>query len=262
MTTFTHETISPHIMERLHGELERYEWELPKDTAVRDLNPAIIAMNGLSLWPEAMAPMHRLRADVYITSRQYLTESARHDDGGEYDADDHRAVHIAVVGSESRFEPTILGCIRLIEKRDNPAPLPVERHFDLGEALPADSIEVSRFIAEHADKRIQSQVSTRLIAAFLAYAGLRGLKPYAILERGLQRHLRNNMALHMDEIAPPKFVAEYNTVNLAVLIDPWKTYEAAMQRFNPLADDPGPLPAYCEALRRMDFGTAYRRGGL
>lgn len=173
-----------------------------------------------SLYPEENLAYHRLRANVYIQQTQMISEEYVAPDGGEYDSDDSRSVHVAVLencGDKQR----IVGSMRLISRGDT-EPLPVEKFFPdifTNNPVPSTSCEVSRYIARHEDRDVQNEISWALFQRSLAAAITHRMGPmYAVIDPSLARIMRLKR-VPITELALPTRVEEYNSVSLPVVID-------------------------------------------
>ena len=186
----------------------------------------IIATPGVIEDPSIYVATSKFRAGVYIDEMGFLGQESRGKHGGETDADDNRSVHFAVVENMGPEVPArVIGCSRLIMKDsvDAGSLLPVEHHFpEVFEEDPAPigSSEGSRLIARHRSKAVQGMVALGLIRAMTAYAVENSREPvYAIVEKHLAR-MFGAMNLPFDELSEPKWLPEYNTPNMPLVIYP------------------------------------------
>lgn len=174
----------------------------------------------------------RLRANVYIDEFKFLPPEARQADGTERDSDDDRSHHYGVVeniGGTSR----IVGTMRAIIKDDSVDILPAEKIFpELFESQPAPigSLEASRFIARHPDKRVQSAISISLIRTIVAQSLEYDHKPvYAIVEEPFYKLLQK-IKLPLEKLSNPKATPEYNnTENMLLRFMPEEIMEQVVK---------------------------------
>jgi len=171
-----------------------------------------------------------LRANIYIDQWHFLPTEARQADGSESDADDERSTHYAALYKDPHKQVAhVGGNMRVIRKRHEQEPLPVERLFPEAfteSPAPVNAIEASRFIANHNDKLTQSAISLGLIRAVVLAAYEQGQQPiYAVVESKLERRFKQ-VGLPVTRIAEPKPLGEYNnTVNMALRFDPVEIVE-------------------------------------
>lgn len=164
---------------------------------------------------------YQLRAGVYAYQTNMIDHGLVDNDGTEHDQDDERSIHFAIVENLGQAQ-RIVAAMRLIKKQGNLQPLPIEDYFpDVFEESPApeSSIEVSRYICRHPNKQIQRMIKWPLYASALADIIANDHAPtYAVIEPFLARDFRMHK-VPFSEIAPPKFVPEYNDDNLGIAID-------------------------------------------
>jgi len=163
----------------------------------------------------------KLRANVYGAQTGMLGIDNIRSDGTDVDCDDERSSHFLVM--ENRIgKMAIFACMRLIEKSSScKRLLPIEDFFpeSFDSPAPENSIEVSRFIVRHDDRRQSRIAKNGLMTAGLAYAYKEDLGPIlGVVEPAFEKDLRM-MRLPVNRIAEPKLVMEYNDVNLGIEID-------------------------------------------
>lgn len=161
----------------------------------------------------------KLRANVYIDQTGMLDISDKRESGIEFDDDDERSSHFVVLENKLG-SMAVFACMRLIEKI-NDKPLPIEEFFPESFELPAieKSIEVSRFIVRHDDRRQSRLAKCGLMTAGLAYTYKENLGPIlGVVEPSFEKDLRI-MKLPVKRIAEPKMIEEYNDKNLGIEID-------------------------------------------
>jgi len=163
--------------------------------------------------------MLQLRSNVYIDQTGFLDEDARLEDGTERDVDDERSQHFAVI--ENRVGGiAVIACMRLINRGEIPLPIeeliPGAFETDVAENK---SVEVSRFIVLHNEKRERALARTFLLATALSHIRNNDLGPaYAIVESELDAHL-TGISVPTQRISEPVWVEEYNTTNFGIRID-------------------------------------------
>lgn len=192
---------------------------------------------------------HLLRGNVYVEQKGFMSAEALTPDGREYDEDDARSAHFAVVENGPDGQ-RLVGSMRLIVKDEPDArPLPIEHFFPEAFAIdqaPPLSTEVSRFILRYEDAKTQARLKTPLFTAALSYVMAHGLGPtYAVIEEPVRRSLAAG-GVPLDTIADPKLVSKYKTENLGVRID---TAELARRM--------GLQQQDVEALRASSEGITY-----
>lgn len=171
---------------------------------------------------EEYTAARQLRANVYIDKEGFLPESFRMDDGGESDADDNRSIQFAVI-ENCADEYRLVGTSRLIVKRHEDEPLPVETMFSEAFAenpAPIGSTEASRFIAEYPNKFTKHLISLSGIRAMELEALNRGFEPiYAVIEEKLAGMFKF-IGIPFEQMTELRYLEEYSTPNMAVEIDP------------------------------------------
>lgn len=180
---------------------------------------------------ERFTDVLRLRADVYVDELKFLGIDQKletgEEAGDEYDLLDSTA-HFAVYG-KNEDASEIIGTIRVIQK-DDQHPLPIENHFkdDIG-YVPSGSTEVSRFILK---KEFRAKESELFASLLLIRAGINRLlelkspNSYAVLEKDLIYHLRDNLGIPYKVLGGKKYLEEYNSENYATVVEPDKIIEA------------------------------------
>lgn len=151
----------------------------------------------------------RLRADIFI-GNGFLPESSRDDDGGEkLDDDDPRSTHFLC--HDGRGQP--IGSMRLIHRGQRP--LPAETMLGIDDPSPHD-YEASRFMAYHADKKVQREAAAKLLGIGLGWQALNGCYIYAVCEDSVLGHF-DSLGLVFDSLSEPKELDKYGkTKNRAV----------------------------------------------
>jgi N-acyl-L-homoserine lactone synthetase len=184
----------------------------------------VLAVPGMVEDPSGWLAARRLRANVYIDEKGYLPPEAREADGGETDIDDQRSIQFGVFENMPDSSQTrMVGTSRLIVKSENNAVLPIETLFPETFANnPAEpgAVEASRYISRHEDKLAQRFISLGLIRAMDAWAVKETKQPiYAVVEEYLAG-MFSKINLPYVQIADEKWVDSYNSVNMAIKIDP------------------------------------------
>jgi N-acyl-L-homoserine lactone synthetase len=164
---------------------------------------------------------YRLRAGVYAYQTNMIDHGLVDENGTEHDHDDQRSLHFTVVENLGQAQ-RIVAAMRLIKKQGNNLPLPIEDFFPevfTDNPAPENSLEVSRYICRHEDKRIQNNLKWPLYSLALSDIIKNDHAPtYAVVEE----FLKNDFIKHgvpFTPIAEPKFVEEYNDENLGMTID-------------------------------------------
>lgn len=167
---------------------------------------------------------HLLRKQVYVDEMQFLDGEAVACDGGEYDHDDERSQHFAVL--ENQYDgqnAAVIASMRLIAKTHaSPAKLPVEEFapdlFVEG-AIPENGVEVSRFITRHRDHSFRRFGRDVLFGGALAHIIGNDLQPtYALVEDNLETHLKR-IGVPVERKGDYRWVEEYNSENAVIEID-------------------------------------------
>lgn len=207
-----------------------------------------IAKGYNTLYPEENLAYHHLRANVYVQQTQMISEEYIASDGGEYDNDDVRSIHMAVLencGDKQR----LVGSMRLISRGED-MQLPVEKFFPdmfAENPAPASSCEVSRYIVRHEDRGAMDDISWALFQRSIAAAVTHDMGPmYAVIDESLARRMRLKR-VPITELAPPTRVEEYNSTSLPVVVD----IELLAQRLE--ARTPGILPEMIANQREFAY---------
>lgn len=179
---------------------------------------------GLSAYPgrdDVFDAYLRLRANVYIDKAKMLSPDARLENGGELDSDDARSAHFAVVENMGDYQ-RVVASMRVIHGGEM-GKLPIEEFFPeipFSTNHTGSAIEISRYICQHEDPKTQDGLKWKLYPAALAYIMRNGLGPtYAVVEPFLEAQFKDKRVnIPVDRVAEPKFVPEYNDVNLGIII--------------------------------------------
>lgn len=163
----------------------------------------------------------RLRGNVYAMQEGMIDPAHVAEDGTERDENDHRSVHIAIAERTVDDQQLLIGAMRIIVKTDeSPGPLPVESFFeDFQEPAPVGVNELSRFICRHEDSRLQMLLKWPLYRRVVAHAIDADLdQTFAVIEPPLAR-IFDRDGMPTRAVTAPKYIAEYNDVNLGIAID-------------------------------------------
>lgn len=176
---------------------------------------------------EELTAYLRLRANVYATQTQMISQELVKEDGTETDEDDGRSIHFAVIengrGREGEDKANrLVSALRLIVKSpEDDRPLPVETFFPeaFPNPLPHGAVEVSRYICRHEVKSVQEFLKWPLYTKGLTHIASHNLGPtYGVVEPALERGLRRQF-VPVERLGEPKFIPEYDAPNLPILID-------------------------------------------
>ncbi len=163
----------------------------------------------------------KLRKNVYVDQTGMLNQSEVLPSGFEIDSDDKRSIHIAVFENLGDDSVGVLGCLRLIIKRDTEV-LPIEIFYPevFVEAAPKNSTELSRFISRaEKGKGDNFKIIMSLFNAALSYANENDIcKAYGVIEPELEESLKR-FGFSFTRIAEPKMVEDYNDYNVGIEID-------------------------------------------
>lgn len=200
----------------------------------------LLATGTHTSFPEELKAYHLLRTNVYAVEKTYIdteeiiqgkklavaTGLIRSDEfrtsiGLDYNEDEYRSVHFGVLENKTS-SARMVACMRGIIKVDE-KPLPIEHYFsEIFEDQPAalNAAELSRYICRHPDKSVQNFLKFPLLTAAIKYGLRKDVGPaYAIVEEFLAKQLKD-LGVPLKELAPPKFIEEYNSVNLPIVINP------------------------------------------
>lgn len=162
----------------------------------------------------------KLRSNVYIDQEGYLEDSLRKPDGTEVDSDDERSQQVCIFENRGPNLVAAVACGRLVIK-DNHEVLPVENFFSesFSPGLPDGSIEISRFIAQHHDRRVNIELQKSLMMAGVGHARKEGLGPmYAVVDPYFERGLKLMLRSAIRRVSELKYIPEYKTENYAIEI--------------------------------------------
>jgi hypothetical protein len=124
-----------------------------------------------------------------------------------------------------------VGASRLILKNEvHRDSLPVEKYFPgaFTDSLPVGSVEASRFIARHPQRRVQHLVSLANIRAMVMHAArIESPGIYAVVEKPLAGYFRS-LGIPLTELSETQQLPEYgDTANMAVKFSPQEIIGAA-----------------------------------
>lgn len=173
----------------------------------------------------------RFRGNVYVRELNFLTEDCIDEAGREIDEDDKRAIEFVVIensGDTEHPEAHVVGSARLIMKTPGSGELPIEHYFpeDFQDHEAEDhSVEISRFIARHPNRRTQRNIMLSLVRAITLYSAVNNIKDqYFMIEEPLVR-LFNMLNVPQQLLGPVKDVPDYNGKLFPVHLDPNKLLE-------------------------------------
>lgn len=180
-----------------------------------------VAEGDISLYPEENLAYHQLRANVYARQAGFIPlEDINERNGGEYDSDDSRSVHMIILENMGE-DQRLIASMRLIKRTDN-RPLPVEELFPdvfANNPAPKASCEVSRYITRHEDRKIQDMASWTLFQQGLTQAMIHRFSPaFAVVAPELSRIFRSRR-LPIQELSEPFWIEKYGEKNVPIAID-------------------------------------------
>lgn len=170
------------------------------------------------------AAYYQLRGNVYHAQTGMISADEIHEDGGDWNPDDSRSVHIATFeqGAKAGLVRNVSTMRLIVKTAEADTPLPVEDFFPEAfkdRPAPGGASEVSRYINRHENARIQRMLSDPLFSAALAYIMTNELGPtYAVVEPFLEADLAAK-GVPFERIAAPRFVPEYAADNLGLKVD-------------------------------------------
>ncbi len=157
-----------------------------------------------------------LRGNVYAYQEHYMPVEDLNPDGTETDSEDSRSVHFTVIQNGLNSMGKVVGAMRLIVKsHDDPQALPVEIHYPEAfnnQDVPLNGIEVSRLIGPGLIKWL-------LFAAGVNYANENRLGPVLAVVKDSLADALDSIGVPVVRLAPPKFVEEYNSSKLPILVN-------------------------------------------
>ncbi len=179
-----------------------------------------IGEGGESSFPIESLAYHRLRANVYEREGFISQDNISQYDGGEYDDDDNRSIHMAVLENGGETQ-RLIASMRLIMKGGS-GPLPIEELYPdvfANSPAPETSCEVSRYIIRHEDKLVQRTASWGLFQQGLTEAVTHNLSPVlAVVSPALFKNFRSRR-LPVEKLAEPVWIEKYGEENMPIAID-------------------------------------------
>lgn len=176
--------------------------------------------------------LSRLRAKVYVDEMHFLTKEHLDTFGRESDVDDARSVHIAVIENTSDEEnksARVVGSGRLILKNNYEDTLPIESYFPeifKDKPIESGSVEVSRFIARHEDRKTQHTIALALIRTMTHISVGADVKAdYCIIEKPLY-DLLSNIGIPVEQLGESKDITEYGGTLYPVKINPYEILDS------------------------------------
>jgi N-acyl-L-homoserine lactone synthetase len=208
-----------------HGEAEvRGLEELPNN---RWLGVVASGRQNLTT-PNGYDLSRRFRKSIYVDELGWASSS---DSNPDYEEDEHdeQSTHVALIDFDSASEAhQISAHVRYIHRSGNTV-LPVEDEFSLTTPLEQNSLEVSRLISRHPNRRIQMLGSVLLVSHTIGTLHKLQATGYATIEKKLLRMV-SNMGMSVERITEPKVLAEYgDTSNFAVRIDATESLKRAKE---------------------------------
>ncbi|MGI6612013.1 MAG: acyl-homoserine-lactone synthase [Candidatus Nanosyncoccaceae bacterium] len=163
-----------------------------------------------------------LRKNVYVDQTGILDASEKYDSGLESDEDDRRSVHIAVFENRGNNQVAVVGCLRLIVKKDRSL-LPIEEFYpEVFEQDPiaVGDVEMSRFISRaEKGKGDNYKIIMSLFRAALSWALQNKTSfAYGVIETRLARAMRS-FSSAFKKVGQLRMIKEYNTKNIGIVID-------------------------------------------
>lgn len=153
-----------------------------------------------------------LRSEVYL-EKGWLKEGDINQDGLENDLDDDRSVHFVVAENIARAGlAKIIGNMRLIVKKKDSTKLPIEEFYPdiFKDPAPTNSVEVSRLISRHSNKRAQAALKWPMFYSSLNYVEKNKLGPvYGVVEESLAKSL-SLQGVSVEALADPKYISDIN----------------------------------------------------
>lgn len=225
ITEYLHTSSQQRQEKDVNEVIPRFKTEVFRGRESAAFYVGILATTNEVVDTEAWHAARVLRANVYIDEMAFLPESSRHEDGGEEDEDDQRSIQFGVYENQGvDGEARLVGTSRLIVKRDTDDLLPAERIYpDVFADRPAevDSVETSRVIARHADKKItRKAVSLAMIRAMAAWSITEQKQPvYAVIDPSVKR-MYDRMEFPYEQLSDLRYTEEYQSENWAVQIEP------------------------------------------
>jgi len=171
--------------------------------------------------------MGKLRAQVYVHDRKFLSPDVLDENGAEYDEDDNNSDHFVAVSDEN----DVIGTVRVVHRGEDNK-LPCEKLFEINFS-PGDSVEVSRIMVDsNVPMRLKSLVSVSLLRAAIKVAPEKEENAYAIVESSMYRYLNDLIGIKCQTIIKSQFVEEYNSNNSLVLLQPHRMISQIHDRDN------------------------------
>lgn len=190
-----------------------------------------VAVPGQVLMAEEFKGHAIFRGNVYIDELAWLPESSRDEEGKELDRYDANSIHFtALANTGAGDNPRVVGVSRLIVKPENGQPLPIESYFPeaFENELPAGSIEASRFIARHANPRVQRAIALASIRSVILEAvEIDTAGVYATVEKPLKVYFER-LGMPLSVLSAERMLSDYgDTNNMAIMFNPQEVIDTA-----------------------------------
>lgn len=189
-----------------------------------------IAANGEVSHQELYDAAAQMRGKIY-TELGFLALDRLDEFGRESDADDQRSIHFGVAENIAPGNVRLPGTGRFVIKRGASDRLPIESHFPevfAGQPATTQSVELSRLIARHPDKRTQHGISLSTMRAMTYYAIKEGIEHcYFMVEKPLARMI-GRMGWPLEAIGEAREVKELGGVLYPTYLDCRKVEDLVM----------------------------------
>jgi hypothetical protein len=202
-----------------------------------------VASDGTILRPDCYNQLLQFRGNIYVHELGYLPPDSVDKQGRETDADDERSILLGAVekpegaskdnGSRDETNPRVIGSARLVLKKEENNPLPIEEHFSEyfdNPIQPGISSEVSRYISRHPDTTQRHAIALALVRAMTYRCVENGIQDaYAVLEKKLHDML-NFVGVDSEQLGESKYIDELNGELYPVVFKPFQVIEDVSSR--------------------------------
>jgi N-acyl-L-homoserine lactone synthetase len=177
---------------------------------------------------ECYTAMAKLRADVYVDQMGYLGPEQKDTLGRELDDYDSKSIHFGAIENvmcEEESYARVIGSGRLIMKKTEDEPLPIENKYPeifSGSPIAVGAAEVSRFISRHDSEPVQHMIALAIIRIMSLYSIKNGINAdYFEVEKPLLR-LLSIIGLPLEQLGNPKQVVEPGGIRTLypIVVDP------------------------------------------
>lgn len=169
---------------------------------------------------ECYTAMAKLRAEVYVDQMGYLGPEQKDTLGRELDDYDSGSVHFGAIENvmhEAESYARVVGSGRLIMKRVEDVPLPIEEKYPeifTESPIAVGAAEVSRFISRHDNESAQHMIALAIIRIMSLYSIKNSIDAdYFEVEKPLLR-LLSIIGLPLEQLGNPKQVVEPGGVRM------------------------------------------------